>query len=139
MPTFIALLRGINVGGHKKVAMSDLRTLLTKLGFSNVRSLLQSGNLVFDADAGDSELERMLERETARRLHLEADFFVRSADEWRQIIARNPFHEPAKKDPGRLVVLCLRSAPAASEVKALQAAIKGREVLRVQGREAYIV
>jgi uncharacterized protein (DUF1697 family) len=76
----IALIRGINVGGHQAVAMSDLRDLLTQLGFESARSLLQSGNLVFRSDAQRSAgLERLLETEAEKRLGLHADFLVRSA------------------------------------------------------------
>ena len=67
----IALLRGINVGGHKLVAMAALRDLLTQLGFTDVLSLLQSGNLVFGATGRTAgQLERLLEAEAAKRLGL---------------------------------------------------------------------
>src|ERR1700683_4921197 len=80
----IALIRGINVGGHQAVAMSDLRDLLMQLGFESARSLLQSGNLVFRGDARTGgELESLLETEAEKRLGLHADFLIRSAKEWR--------------------------------------------------------
>lgn len=140
MTTFIALLRGINVGGHKLVAMSDLRDFLTGLGMADVRSLLQSGNLVFRSDArSPAALERLLEAEAKKRLDLETEFLVRTAREWEGIIARNPFPREAKTNPGRLLVVVLKDAPDAKQVKALQAAITGPEVVKVQGREAFIV
>jgi uncharacterized protein (DUF1697 family) len=138
--THIALLRAINVGGHAKVAMSDLRDLVTGLGFVGARSLLQSGNLVFrnDAPAG-AELERLLEMEAEKRLDLRTDFFVRTAMEWQTIVANNPFHDEAERDPSHLVVMFLKDAPDAKSVEALKAAITGREAVRVTGRQAYIV
>jgi len=140
MPVHIALLRAINVGGHRPVAMADLRDLLARLGLGDGRSLLQSGNLVFRSDAGKSgPLETLLETEAARRLDLHTDFFVRSADEWAAIVSRNPFPAEAERDPGHLVVMFLKAAPAAEDVAALGAAIKGREVVRTDGRQAYIV
>jgi len=76
----IALLRGINVGGHKQISMADLRDLVTQLGLADARSLLQSGNLVFGANGPTSgQLERLLETEAAKRLGLQTDFFVRTA------------------------------------------------------------
>lgn len=136
----IALRRAVNVGGRKPVAMADLRDLFMQLGFADVRSLLQSGNLVFRSDArSGAHLERLLETEANRRLDLQTDFFVRSADEWRAIVARNPFRTEAKQDPAHLLVLFLKDAPAAKDVKALQAAIAGREVVRNGGREVFIV
>src|SRR5437016_8256852 len=127
MNTYIALLRGINVGGHKQVAMADLRDLLTRLGFADVRSLLQSGNLIFGATRRTAaQLERLLETEAAKRLGLQTDFFVRTAKEWDSVVVNNPFQKEAARDPGHLVVMFLKDAPGASAVKALQHAITGR-------------
>jgi uncharacterized protein (DUF1697 family) len=138
--TYIALVRGINVGGHKQVAMYDLRDLVEAAGFADGRSLLQSGNLVFRAPARAPEtIERALERAAEKRLDVRPDFFVRTGDEWRELVDRNPFRAEAARDPGRLLAMCLKSAPAAGAVKALQDAIRDREVLRVDGRHAYIV
>jgi uncharacterized protein (DUF1697 family) len=84
------------------------------------------------------QLERLLQAESAARLRLQTDFFVRTAQEWRDVIAGNPFREAAERDPGHLVVMFLKDAPAARDVKALQAAIAGPEVVRARGRQAYI-
>lgn len=140
MAVYIALLRGVNLAGHKLVAMADLRDMLADLGFTEPRSLLQSGNLVFQARVQPgARLERSLEQEAGRRLGLQTEFHVRTAAEWQTIIARNPFPDAARKDPSHLVVMCFKDAPAAKDVKALQAAITGREVVRAVGRQAYIV
>jgi len=140
MPVHIALLRGINVGGRNLVAMAALRELCGDLGFAGATTLLQSGNLVFQsARKADATLERLLERETAKRLGVAADYVVRSADEWEQVVARNPFPKQAKVDPGRLVVMFLKSAPRAGDVEALQESIKGREIIRADGKHLYIV
>ena len=136
----VALLRGINVAGHKQVAMADLRDLLTAIGFADARSLLQSGNLVFRCGTKTgAQLERLLETEAAKRLAMETAFFVRTAEEWQTVIARNPFPAEARSDPARLVVMFLKDAPGPKAVRALQAAIVGREVVRAEGRHAYIV
>jgi uncharacterized protein (DUF1697 family) len=140
MTIYIALLRGINVGGHKMVAMSDLRDLLTQLGFMDARSLLQSGNLIFRSDArAGVNLERLLEAEAEKRLGLRTDFVVRTAEEWKAIVARNPFRDEAERDPAHLLVMFLKDAPDVKNVEALQAAITGPELVRAQGRQAYIV
>jgi len=137
---FIGLLRGINVGGYKKVAMSDLLALLKRLDFDDARTLLQSGNLVFrTVGKTATQLERLLESEVLERLGLETKLFVRSDEEWKAVVAANPFTKEAKSDPARLVVVFLERAPEAENVKALQAAIKGRETLRAGGRHLYIV
>ena len=139
MTTHIGLLRGINVGGNKKVAMADLRVFLADLGFGEPRTLLQSGNVVFRSDSlTGAELERRLDAEAEARLGLKTEFFVRTPEEWRGAIASNPFPEEAERDPGHLVVMFLKQAPAVGAVEALQAAVVGREVVRAAGRQAYI-
>jgi uncharacterized protein (DUF1697 family) len=137
---YIALLRAVNLPGHNKVGMGDLRALLGSLGFSDPQSLLASGNLVFGGDGKTSaQLEALLEAETKKRLGLETDFFVRSAREWKAAVAANPFPAEAKADPGHLVLLCCKDTVAAKNVTVLEEAIKGRERVRAQGRQAYLV
>jgi uncharacterized protein (DUF1697 family) len=136
----IALLRGVNVGGHQAVAMSGLRDLLTQLGFVGARSILQSGNLIFRCEARTGvDLESMLETEAQTRLGIRADFLIRNAKEWREVVARNPFRKEAENDPSHLVVMFLKSAANAKDVKAIQAAIAGSEIIRADGRHLYIV
>jgi uncharacterized protein (DUF1697 family) len=139
--THIALLRGINVGGRTMVAMADLRELLTELGFVDVRTVLQSGNVVFRSTGRRTaaQLERALEAESEQRLGLRTDFLVRTAEEWRSVVARNPFREEAERDPGHLLVMFLKDTPSATAVKALDAAIAGPEIVRADGRHLYIV
>ena len=120
--------------------MSDLRGFVADLGFDDVRSLLQSGNLVFPGGArAGGALERLLETEAAKRLDLQTAFLVRTAKEWQEVIAKNPFREEAKSDPAHLVVMFLKDAPQASAVRSLQAAVKGPEIVRAQGKQLYIV
>jgi uncharacterized protein (DUF1697 family) len=135
----IALLRGINVGGRGLLAMADLRELFNALGFPGATTLLQSGNVVFrSARAPDAALEQLLQQETLKRCGVAADYFVRTAKEWAQLIKDNPFPAEAETDPGHLVVTFLKDAPKSSEVKALQSAVKGPEVIRAKGRHLYI-
>lgn len=140
MTIHIGLLRAVNLGGRNRVKMADLRKLVSGLGMRDVKSLLQSGNLVFGSDMeATSELEELLERAVAEGLGLETDFFVRTGSDWRAIIADNPFPEAAENDPGHLLVVFLKQAPDRGAVAALESAIRGREVVRVGGRHAYIV
>ena len=125
----IALLRGINVGGKSMMAMADLRDLLTKLKFENVRTILQSGNLVFDTKKKPADVEALLEKE------LHVDVIVRTPKEIDAIIEANPFPSEARNDPGRLVVLFLKGT---GDGKALQKVIKDREIARGNGRQIYV-
>jgi uncharacterized protein (DUF1697 family) len=136
----IALLRAVNLASHNKVAMADLCAMLGDLKLSGARSLLQSGNVVFEAGSvAPQALERKLEPEAERRLGLATDFFIRTAKEWSAVLAANPFPAESKRDPGHLLVFALKDAPGGAQAQALAEAIKGREVARVVGRQAYIV
>jgi uncharacterized protein (DUF1697 family) len=137
---WIALLRGINVGGHKPVSMAHLRTFLSDLAFADPRSLLQSGNLVFRGTARSSDaLERLLEAEAAKRLGLMTDFLVRSVESWERMIAANPFRAQATLDPSHVLVMLLKDAPDAKRVSELQAAITGPELIHAGERHLYLV
>ena len=139
MSSQAALLRAVNVGGTGKVPMADLRALAQDAGLKNVRSLLNSGNLVFDAGAKPAAAcEKLLEAACAKAFGLKTDIHVRSAAEIDAIITRNPFAKEARDDPGHLVVLFMRGAPDAISFKTLQAAIKGRERVLGDGRYAYV-
>ncbi len=120
--------------------MSDLRSFLAELGFDNVQSLLQTGNLVFRGNARTTgAVERLLEMEAEKRLDLRTAFFVRDGREWQAVISHNPYASEARNDPSHLIVMLLKDAPHASGLKELQAASKGPEVLRAEGRQLYIV
>jgi len=140
MPTFIAVLRAINIGAHNRIAMADLRAMCGKLDLADAKTLLVSGNLVFQSRLTSAEkLERLLEAASTKHLGVTTDYFVRSAKEWQAIIDANPFPAQASTDPGRLIMMCLREAPTAAALKALQAAIKGRETVCAKGRQAYLI
>jgi uncharacterized protein (DUF1697 family) len=138
--THIALLRAVNVAGHQAVTMADIRVMFERAGFKNVQTLLASGNVVFDGGRKSSaDLEAALAAAAKGQLKLPIEFFVRSAGEWRAIVEGNPFPKAAKDDPARMVLMCLDAAPSAGSAEALQAAIVGREQVRVDGRHAYFI
>jgi len=140
MTTRLAFLRAVNVGGTGMIAMSDLRSWLERLGFADARTLLNSGNIVFRGGSrSGGALEEFLEAEAKKRLRVETTFFTRTAAEWDEVIAHNPFPAEAKTDPARLILIVLKAAPTVAQVKALQAAIRGREIVRGRGRELYAV
>ena len=140
MTTYIALLRGINVGGNKMVAMAALRDALTDMGFTDVRTLLQSGNVVLRAAAKSPgkarNPARKGDREAARRSRL--DFHVRTAAEFKAVMDANPFRAEATTDPSHLLVTFYRAPLDPAKVKAFQAAITGRELVRADGRHLYM-
>ncbi len=139
MSVVIALLRAVNVGG-RALKMTDLVALAGALSFAEARTLAQSGNLVFETkDAPDAALERRLEAAAEARFGFAIDFVVRSAAEWRTLIAKNPFLDAARDDPSHLLVVPLKTAPPPGALEALRAAIKGREEVALTDRDAYLV
>lgn len=140
MTGYVALLRAVNVGG-RSVLMADLRAMLGELGHDNPRTLLQSGNVVFTLESKRSlaALEKKLEAEARRRFGFDVAFMLRTAAQWKEIIARNPFADAAKNDPARLVLMVLKGAPDADAINALRDGCKGPETIDVAGREAYLI
>ena len=139
MTRYICLLRGVNVGGNNMVSMADLRALLARAGFTDVQTLLQSGNVVFSGPPkAPSTLELQIERELQKRLKLSVDIHVRTPGEWRAVIAANPFPAEARNDPAHLLLTCFKTPLDASRVKAAQEAITGPERLHASGRHLYM-
>jgi uncharacterized protein (DUF1697 family) len=139
MPSFVAFLRAVNLPG-KPVSMAQVRKMAEGLGFEEVRTLLQSGNLIFEAVSDDpGALEAMLEGAAKQALGLATDFMVRSGADIRALIDSNPYPDAARDDPGHLLTVFLKSAPPNGAVERLRPAIKGRETVELRGKELYAV
>ncbi|SRX75927.1 DUF1697 domain-containing protein [Aequorivita antarctica] len=95
MQTHIALLRGINVGGHKKLKMADLKLLFEDLGFQDVVTYIQSGNVVFDAEEGE-DLSGKISKEIENRFGWELPVLVKTVNEIAIILTDCPFKEEKK-------------------------------------------
>ena len=135
---FAALLRAVNVGGRSSLKMSDLRAVTEDLGFGQVQTLLQSGNLVFAAKGTTAALESALEAALKKHTGMATDFVVRSAKQLDAIISANPFPAEATSDPGHLVVMFLKGRVGAKDVVTLQGRVKGRELIRAGEHALYI-
>jgi uncharacterized protein (DUF1697 family) len=139
MTTQIALLRAINVAGRAKVGMADLRQVFAALGLADVRTVLQTGNVIFESKGRSGrKLESDLESALAETLSLQTDVLIRSAREWDAIIAANPFPGEAASDPGHLVLMPLKDEPGQDALEELRAVIKGRERVGMAGPQLYI-
>jgi len=136
---YVALLRGINVGGNRIIKMTDLKACFEKLGFDDPKTLLQSGNLVFSAKSQPmAKLEAVLEAATKKHIGVACSYLLRSADDWAKIIAANPFKGEAKSDPSHLAVTFCREVPAGSALQELRSEIRGKEDFEVVGRELFV-
>ena len=127
MPRFVALLRGINVGGNRKVPMAELRALAEELGLGEPSTYVQSGNLVFAARGQAPSLEARLEKGLEERFGFEVPVVVRDAAAWRALLAGNPWPALAREDPAHLLA-GLAKAP-------LPKAAAGELLERAQGKE----
>jgi uncharacterized protein (DUF1697 family) len=133
MTRTVALLRAVNVGGHRRVPMSDLRELAESLGLRDAVTYIQSGNLVFATAVSGAAATVLLAEGIERRFGFPVDVLVRSAAQWRKYLAANPFVEETAREPDRVVLLVPRSAPPAGAVAALTARATTGERLVLAG------
>lgn len=134
----IALLRGINVGGHRTVPMARLRELLGELGYNDVQTYVQSGNVALTAaERSPATLERTLAGQLEDAFGFPVAVLVRSRDELAAIVAANPLGELAT-EPARHHVLFLSGEPEAERIGALDPAGFGPDTFVQRGREIYL-
>lgn len=109
MSIYVALLYSVVIDSKRRVLMSDLRAIAEGLGYENVRSLVSSGNLVFESDETSvSSIERALEQTFAAFHDKHVDVIVKTADDWRRIVAGNPFLAEAEAAPDRVGIRIMR-------------------------------
>ncbi|WCN82548.1 DUF1697 domain-containing protein [Micromonospora sp. LH3U1] len=137
MTRYVALLRGVNVG-TTRLAMADLRRIVTDLGHDDVKTYLQSGNVAFGSTVRDAEkLAAGIERALADELALTVPVLVRSGRELAAVAGGNPFVD-REDDPKRLLVAFLRTAPTQSTVDGLSVPGGENVSFTVTGREVFL-
>ncbi len=134
--TYIALLRGINLAGRRKVAMPALREALADAGFDEVATYIQSGNLVFDSGKSATGLRIEMEKLIEDRFGFAVPVLLRSAKQLDAVIASNPFPEPS--DPRLLHVVFLEKAANPNAVKKLADSATGSDEVKSVGKELYL-
>jgi uncharacterized protein (DUF1697 family) len=135
---FVALLRGINVGGTRKLPMAELRALAEELGFEDVATFIQSGNLVFSARGQARSLETRLERALARRFGFEVPTLVRDARAWSALVAANPLPRLAASDPAHMLLALAQEALAPDALAGLRERAQGAERVELAGGALWI-
>ena len=139
MPTYIALLRGINVSGHKAIKMEDLRSSFGALKFSSVETYVQSGNVVFAAENDSvAALSEKIERRILRDFGFSVPVFLRTAKEWDEIIKGNPFRTDTAIDQSKLHITFLSVVAPKRAAEALQPLALKPEQFRVIGSKIYL-
>ena len=136
---FVALLRGINVGGNKIIKMDALRTLCESLGLSEAQTLLQSGNVVFQSEEKNREkLARRIEGGIEKKFRFEARVVVRSSVDLRRVIEKNPFKAGKTPNLSLLQVMFLDGKPEAGAYADLRSSYKGSEEMHLVGEELFV-
>jgi len=133
MAVFVALLRGINVGGSGLLAMKDLAKLCASCGLRSVRTYIQSGNVVFESSRSEDAIRVRLEKALATKMGKKIDLMVRTALEMEELLKRNPFPE---KEPAKVGVMFLSEAPAKDLLDRVVA--PGGELVKPGRREVYV-
>ena len=133
------MIRGINVSGHNMISMERLRELFSGLGHGDVRTYIQSGNVVFDASGGAAEATAAIEAALAKEFGAAITTVLRSPTELSKVLKQNPFLKVKGIDLSQLYVTFLESAPPTSGVKALAEIKAGGDELKIRGHEVYIL
>ncbi len=133
----VALLRGINLGRSKRIAMADLRKLVEGLGYKDVRTHLQSGNVVFTTGASPARAAKAIEAELDSRLGMDVRVLIRTDRELARVVDRNPLGD-VMTDPTRLFVTFLSAKPDAKRVRGVDLSEFEPDAFRVADREVYV-
>ena len=138
MSVMVSMLRGVNVGGHNKIKMTELKAMYESLGFKNVQTYIQSGNVVFETrESGNEKLGKKIATAIEKKFGFCPEVIVRTTGEMVQVVEKNPFAKE-KFDPAKLAVFFLASDPGKAARDAVAKIEADPEVLKPVGREIYI-
>ncbi|MEO0468036.1 MAG: DUF1697 domain-containing protein [Bacteroidota bacterium] len=136
MNTYIALLRGINVSGQKKIRMAELREQLAELPYENIRTYIQSGNIVFDSqNENAAQLAQEIRNKIAGHYAFDVPTLIRTPEELREAAQNNPF---AAEDLKRVYLTFLESVPAQAQIDVLAEVDYSPEQYVIQGKSLYL-
>lgn len=139
MPVFVSLLRGINVGAHHRIKMDALRDLYQSLGFSDVQTYVQSGNVLFRTkDKDEAKLRDRIEAAIEKKFGFRPDVVLRTTVEMRTAVAKNPFAKRKNIDSASLLVTFLAEEPSADAKKRLTEIKTDPDLIYLIGRDLYI-
>ncbi len=133
MKKYLGFLRGINVGGNIIVPMKDLASLCTKAGLKNVRTYINSGNILFESTETEAKLETLLEKTLLKKFGKDIKVVIREVKELEKIVKKNPF---SKSNPSQVIVLLMKTVVSKSLIKEFE--ITGREEIKIGTREVYV-
>jgi uncharacterized protein (DUF1697 family) len=138
MTTYLALLRGINLGGRNKVAMADLRKLFVDLGHGDAKTYIQTGNVIFCSPSNEApRLSKAIETRIAEDLGVPASVLLRTKNDIAHVIANGPFLGRTS-DPAKLLVTFLAEEPDPARVTRLDKPAGETAEFEIAGREVYL-
>lgn len=138
MQTFISFLRGINMTGHNSIKMADLAKLYTSLGFKNVETFIQSGNVIIDADMSELEISLKIEAEILRKFNYNVPVMVRTVQEIKDLYSTNPFLNEENFNPARMAVIFLLKETTAEQIQKVIDIEYPPDRFEISGKEIYI-
>lgn len=139
MQTYITILRGINVSGHKKIIMNDLKVLLSTLGFENIRTYIQSGNVIFQAAKANTEkLAAAIEKDIKTKYEFEVPVLVLTQTDLKTVIDDNPFLKEKGTVPDKLHITFLADTPEQENIEKLSAANYEPDKFKIKNKAVYI-
>lgn len=139
METYISILRGINVSGQKSIKMADLKMLFEKLGFTGVKTYVQSGNVIFQyRNENPKEIEQKIQNEIKSAYGFDVPVIVFQAEKFQQIVLANPFKDDTTKETSHLYVTFLASPPEIYDSEAILNKKSGREEIEFSNEAVYL-
>jgi len=139
MRTYISMLRGINVGGHKKIKMEVLKQLYLELGYTNVQTYIQSGNVIFRTkDTDTTELAERIMKQILKITGFEVPVLVLKLEELKETIENNPFTSDSTKNAASFHVTFLSATPDTISVEKLESSYYGEDQFELQDKIIYV-
>lgn len=145
MTKYVALLRGINVGGHNKLKMAELRDALQPLGLQNIRTYIQSGNILFESSESEEFLQQQIQETIQSTFTITSTVIIRTAEEFRSIVNNCPFSEQDLADASAtatgesLHVALLSTVPTEENGANLLQYVSEKERCIIKGRDVYLL
>ncbi len=137
---YIALLRGINVGGNKIIKMKDLAEIFTSFGFKNVKTFIQSGNVIFDSPQSKTEsVKNKIEKGLNNSLGYPVDAIIRKKEEIENVIKNNPFKKEIEQPNIKLYVTFLSNSPVNKIKKEVSTYNNDLETFKIKNSEVYVL
>ncbi|HRJ85953.1 MAG TPA: DUF1697 domain-containing protein [Ignavibacteria bacterium] len=135
--TYFAFLKGVNVSGHRIIKMTELKAIFEDMGFKNVRTFIQSGNVVFESTLKSASLKKKIEAGFAKALGYSVNVIIRNKDEMEKIVKEYPFTKIKGHEECRINVGFLESVPESTLINELESLSNDDEKFLVKGNNVY--